>query len=90
MPSVGVIKALMHHQYRPNNLEGLYGAHHCTLWIQGTTIARAIGRLGRCQGVLSPRKGSPFSAHISKVLPIARQVYIAFGVYSQPHVPTFG
>jgi hypothetical protein len=54
---MGVIKALMHHQYRLNNLEGLYGAHHCTLWIEGTTIARAIGRLGRCQGVLSPRKG---------------------------------
>ena len=39
-----------------------------------------------------PQKGhlGPFSAHISMVLPEAYQVFIAFGVYGQPHVLTLG
>ena len=86
----------MHHQYRPNNLEILHGAQHFTYGYKVQLLPRAVGRLGRCQGVLSPQKGhlghktgSPFSAHISMVLSIARQVYIPFGVYyGQPHVLT--
>ena len=95
MPSARVIKAVMHHQYRPNNLERLYGAQHYTYGYKVQLLLRAIGRLGRCQGVLSaqkghlgPETGSPFSGHISMVLPIARQVYIPFSVYCQPHVLT--
>ena len=88
----------MHHQYTPNNLEKLYGAQHYTYGYKVQLLLRALGRLGRCQGVLSPKKGHlgpktgfpPSSAHISMVLPIARQVYIPFGVYGQPHVLTLG
>ena len=88
----------MHHQYRPNNLEKLYGAQHYTYGYKVQLLLRALGRLGRCQGVLSPKKGrlgpktgfSPFSTHISMVLPIACQVYIFFGVYGQPHLLTLG
>ena len=42
------------------------------------------------KGHLGPKTGSPFSTHISMVLPIACQVYIPFGVYDQPHVLTLG
>ena len=87
----------MHHLYRPNNLERLYGAQHDTYGYKVQLLLRAVGRLGRCQGVLSPKKGhlgpktgSPFSAHISMVLPIACQVYIPFGVYGQPYMLTLG
>ena len=88
----------MHHQYRPNNLERLYGAQQYTYGYKVELLLRAIGKLGRCQDVLSPQKGQlgpqnrfpPFSAHISMVLPIACQVYIPFGVYGQPHVLTLG
>ena len=52
----------------------------------------------KVSGCAKPPKGSfrlqnrfsPFSTHISIVLPIACQVYIAFGVYGQPHVLTLG
>ena len=54
MPSARVIKAVMHHQYRPNNLEKLYGAQHYTYGYKVQLLLRAIGRLGRYQGVLSP------------------------------------
>ncbi|OEU05975.1 hypothetical protein FRACYDRAFT_257155 [Fragilariopsis cylindrus CCMP1102] len=47
----------MHHQYRPNNLERLYGAHHYTYGYKVQLLLRALGRLGRCQSVLSPKKG---------------------------------
>ena len=57
MPSACVIKAVMHHQYRPNNLERLYGAQHYTYGYKVQLLLRALGRLGRCQGVLSPKKG---------------------------------
>ena len=98
MPSARVIKAVMHNQYRPNNLEGLYGSQQYTYRYKVQLLLRAVGRLGRCQGVLKPPKGSfrpqyrfsPFGSHISMVLPIACQVYVPFGVYSQPHVLTLG
>ena len=87
----------MHHQYRPNHLERLYGAQHYTYGYKVQLLLRALGRLGRCQGVLSsqkghlgPKTGSPFSTRISMVLPIACQVYIPFGVHGQPHVLTLG
>ena len=92
-----VIKAMMHHQYRPNNLGRLYVAQHYTYGYKVQLLLRAVGRLGRCQGVLSPKKGhlgpetiSPFSDHISMVLHIACQFYTPFGVYGQPHVLTLG
>ncbi|OEU10943.1 hypothetical protein FRACYDRAFT_246818 [Fragilariopsis cylindrus CCMP1102] len=47
----------MYHQYRPNNLERLYGAQHYTYVYKVQLLLRALGRLGRCQGVLSPKKG---------------------------------
>ncbi|OEU18065.1 hypothetical protein FRACYDRAFT_238498 [Fragilariopsis cylindrus CCMP1102] len=47
----------MHHQYRPNNLEKLYIAQHYTYGYKGQLLLRALGRLGRCQGVLSHKKG---------------------------------
>ena len=87
-----VIKDVMHHQYRPNNLEKLHGAQHYTYGYKVQLLLRAVGRLGRCQDVLSPKNGhlgpktgSPF-AHISMVRPIACH----FGVYGQPHVLTLG
>ena len=87
----------MQHQYRPNNLERLYGAQHHTYGYKVQLLLRALGRLGRCQGVLSPKKGhlgpktgSPSSAPISMVLPIACQVYIPFVVYGQSNVLTVG
>ena len=57
VPSARVIKAVMHHQNRPNNLERLYGAQHYTYRYKVQLLLRALGRLGRCQGVLSPKKG---------------------------------
>ena len=54
---VRVIKAVMHHQYRPNNLERLYGAQLYTYGYKVQLLLRALGRLGRCQGVLSAKKG---------------------------------
>ena len=89
---------MMHHQYRPNNLEKLYESQHYTYGYMVQLFLRAIGKLGRCRGVLSTQKGhlgpktgfSPFFAHISMVLPIAPQVYIPFGVYGQSHVLPLG
>ena len=52
-----VINAVMHHQYRPNNLERLYVAQHYTYGYKVQLLLRALGRLGRYQGVLSPQKG---------------------------------
>ena len=85
----------MHHQYRPYNLERLYGTQHYAYY--GDKAQLLPRALGRCQIVCSPQKGhlgpktgSPFSAHISMVLLVARQVYIPFGVYGQPHVLTLG
>ena len=89
----------MYHQYRPNNLERLYGAQHYTYGYKVQPLLGALERLGRCQGVLSPQKGHlgpktgfrPLApTHISLVLPTARQVYIPFGVYGQLHVLTLG
>ena len=88
----------MHHQYRPNNLERLYAAQHYTYGYKVQLLLRALGRLGRCQGGLSPKKGHlgpktgfpPLAPHISMVLSIAHQVYIALGVYGQPHLLTLG
>ena len=57
MPSARVIKAMMHHQYRPNNLEGLYGAQHYTYVYKVQLLLRAVVSLGNCQDVLSPQKG---------------------------------
>ena len=53
---VHVIKAVMHHQYRPNNLEKLYGAQHYTYGYKVQLLLSALGRLGRCQGVLSLKR----------------------------------
>ncbi|OEU08595.1 hypothetical protein FRACYDRAFT_249487 [Fragilariopsis cylindrus CCMP1102] len=50
-------KAVLHHQYRPNNLKKLYGAQHYTSGYKVQLLLRALGRLGRCQGVLSHKKG---------------------------------
>ena len=91
----------MYHQYRPNNLERLYEAQHYTYGYKVQLLLRALGlymEVRKVAGCAKPQKGSfrpqnrfsPFSAHISMVLPIARQVYIAFGVYGQPHVLTLG
>ncbi|OEU05880.1 hypothetical protein FRACYDRAFT_257664 [Fragilariopsis cylindrus CCMP1102] len=55
--SVRVIKAVMHHHCKPNNLERSYGAQHYTYGYKVQLLIRAIGRLGRCQGMLSPKKG---------------------------------
>ena len=54
----------MHHQYTPNNLERLYGAQHHTYGYKVQLLLRALGRLGRCQGVLSPKKG-----HLGRITP---------------------
>ena len=48
---------MMHHQYKPNNLERLYGAQHYTYGYKVQLLLRAVVRLGRYQGVLSPQKG---------------------------------
>ena len=88
MSSVCVIKVVIHHQYRPNNLERLYGAQHDTYGYKVQLLLRAVWRLGRCQG--PQNRFSPFSAHISMVLPIACQVYIPFGVHGLSHVLTLG
>ncbi|OEU06266.1 hypothetical protein FRACYDRAFT_255530 [Fragilariopsis cylindrus CCMP1102] len=42
---------------RPNNLEKLYGAQHYIYGYKVQLLLRALGRLGRCQGVLSPKQG---------------------------------
>ncbi|OEU15937.1 hypothetical protein FRACYDRAFT_240633 [Fragilariopsis cylindrus CCMP1102] len=47
----------MDHQYRPNNLKRLYGAQHYTYGYKVQLLLRALGRLGRCQGVQSHKKG---------------------------------
>ena len=92
-PSASVIKAAMHHQYRPNNLEKLHGAQHYTYGYKVQLLLRVVGRLERCEGVLSPQKGHLGPKTISSfsmVLLIACQVYIPFGVYGQSHVLTLG
>ena len=58
VPSARVIKAVMHNQYRPDNLERLYGTQHYTYGCKVQLLLRAVGRLGRRQGVLSTQKGS--------------------------------
>ena len=84
MPSACVIKAVMHHQYRPNNLERLYGAQYYTYGYKAQLLLRALGRLGRCQGVLSPQKGC--LGPKSGFPPLAP----TSGVYGQPHLLNFG
>ena len=77
----------MHHQYRPNTLERLYGAQDDTYGHKVQLLPRAVGRLGRCQGVLSPQKD-----HLGPKtgFPPLAPTSAAFGVYGQPHVLTLG
>ena len=79
----------MHHQYRPYNLERLYGAQHYTYGYKVQLLPRTLGGFMEVMEV-SGCTVSLFSAHFSMVLPIACQVFIPFGVYGQPHVLTLG